>query len=344
MTTVKFSVALRIFGVKKLCVFIGLFWVVMLLFFLGGCEKKRRNIKPEHPNQVSSIEPETVVNRNATPVDPELEETLRAFADDPPPEMKIKLIPAGQFWMGCVPDDNQCGMDEKPRRKVYLDAFYMDEHEVTVAEYAMCILAGVCEKPQYGAEEIQRIYYNGLRLERKEHPVNGVSWFDAQAYCRWQEKRLPTEAEFERALRGGREDLIFPWGNEWMPPADYGNYPDETQKKAKPDWPIFSGYDDGYAGTAPVCSFRRNPYGFCDLSGNVWEWCEDVYFDGYYITMPRVNPVNRDESVVRVLRGGSFTKPPSNFRASNRSAEEATFHSLMGFRCVRTAEKKKAPE
>jgi formylglycine-generating enzyme required for sulfatase activity len=179
-------------------------------------------------------------------------------------------LPGGTFMMGCVDGDSQCGNDEKPAHRVNLDSFYLDVHEVTVAEYAQCVNAGVC-KPALIADNEYDEFYNWNKPGRKNHPVNGVDWNDAHTYCQWRGKRLPTEAEFEYALRGGSQGYIYPWGNNNTPPRGYGNYPDESAHRSFSDWSYFAGYDDGYVGTAPVCSFTRNPYGLCDISGNVWE-------------------------------------------------------------------------
>ncbi len=245
-------------------------------------------------------------------------------------------IPAGWFKMGCSPGDSQCDNDEKPRKRVYVDAFYMDVHETTVAEYRQCVSAGSCKAAKVSSDKKRGPYYNWDKSGRDDHPINGVSWNDANSYCQWKGKRLPTEAEFERALRGGFEGRKYPWGNSSTPPSQYGNYADESAKRRFSDWTIIKGYDDGYAGTAPVCRFSQNEHGLCDISGNVWEWCEDWYDKDFYNRMPARNPINRTKASNRVLRGGGWLAYPRYLRSSGRYwGNPADRNIYGGFRCSR---------
>jgi len=171
-------------------------------------------------------------------------------------------------------------------------------------------------------------------LDRLDHPVVHVSWNDAKAYCRWSGTRLPTEAEWEVAARGGLEQAIYPWGDELMPMGDHrcniwqGNFPDRNTA------------EDGYAGTAPVHAFRPNGYGLHNMAGNVWEWCEDYFSPDYHRATAAFDPLLREPSANRSLRGGSFLCHESycnRYRVAARSSNTPdTSTSNIGFRVVRT--------
>jgi formylglycine-generating enzyme required for sulfatase activity len=213
-------------------------------------------------------------------------------------------VPAGEFIMG---SDNGSS-DEKPRRKVYLDAYWMYKHEVTVAQYRRF------------CSETRRKMPNPPGWGWKEdHPVVRVSWDDAKAYADWAGVQLPTEAQWEKAARGtdGRE---YPWGNTFDPSKAACSVAPRKEKS-----------------TAPVGSMPSgaSPYGCLDMSGNVWEWCSDWYDAGYYAKAPNRNPENRQASTVRVLRGGSWDFYSANgLRAPNRDGDTpGGRNGDIGFRC-----------
>ena len=245
--------------------------------------------------------------------------TDRRFESEHP---GMVLIPAGEFMMGCnSKKDSSCDGDESPYHEVYLDAYYIDVHEVTLAEYAKCVKAGKCEKP---GDKSDWEYCNWGYSDRDDHPVNCVNWNQAKAYCEWAgKKRLPTEAEWEKAARG-TDGRIWPWGNS----------------EASCEYAVMSDGGDGCGkdGTWPVCSKLKgnSPYGLCDMAGNVWEWVSDWYGGNYYSDSPGRNPQGPSSGSARVLRGGSwFSGFPEFLRASYRSWFDPVFRWFyVGFRCV----------
>ncbi|HIE28389.1 TPA: PEGA domain-containing protein [Candidatus Poribacteria bacterium] len=219
------------------------------------------------------------------------------------------LIPAGEFIMGSP--EGEGDDDEHPQHTVFLDAFYIDKYEVTNAQYKQFMDATGHKAPEY---------WNDERYNQPNQPVVGVSWYDAVAYCKWAGKRLPTEAEWEKAARGtdGRE---YPWGNEW----------DSLKCNSE-----IGG--DGYEYTAPVGSFPdgASPYGVMDMAGNVWEWVADWYDSNhyYYSRSPQQGP---DSGSHRVLRGGSWVNAVqlSSLRCADRDWFNPNYwNNISGFRCA----------
>jgi formylglycine-generating enzyme required for sulfatase activity len=217
------------------------------------------------------------------------------------------FVPAGQFIMG----SSGLEPDEGPQRKVFVDAFYIDRHEVTNAEYRKFIKA---------TKRFASDFLDDSDLGKPDLPVVGVSYEDAAAYAKWAGNRLPTEAEWEKAARG-IDGRIYPWGNEF------------NAKKANK-----IGEEDGYPYTAPVNSFKAgvSPYGAKNMSGNVWEWCADFYQRDYYADAPSKNPKGPKSELFRVIRGGSWDYDFNSLRISNRSAADPeTRRYDLGFRCAK---------
>ena len=170
-------------------------------------------------------------------------------------------------------------------------------------------------------------------LDRLDHPVVHVSWNDASAYCQWSGTRLPTEAEWEMAARGGLKQAIYPWGDELTPAGEHrcniwqGDFPDHNTA------------NDGYAGTAPVHAFPANGYGLHNVAGNVWEWCEDYFSPRYHQTTTSRDPLHNELSPNRSLRGGSFLCNESycnRCRVAARSSNTPeSSSSNIGFRVIR---------
>jgi formylglycine-generating enzyme required for sulfatase activity len=248
------------------------------------------------------------------------------------PEAEMVPIPAGEFWMGCYDKtDKQCQPDEKPGRLTYLDAFLIDRTEVTVEQYKKCVDAGRCRPPKTGE------YFNWGVAGREQHPVNGVAWDDAGTYCVWAEKRLPSEAEWEKAARG-TDGRAYPWGQEKA-----------TCELAVIDELKKGGIGCGKKSTWPVCSKPKgnSPYGLCDTIGNVWEWVEDWYQETYYQQAPAKNPKGPEAGKDRARRGGcwyygshgNLLGIKGTLRVSNRfHLNPVIQHYNQGFRCAKDAQ------
>ncbi|MDF0675287.1 MAG: SUMF1/EgtB/PvdO family nonheme iron enzyme [Nitrospira sp.] len=223
------------------------------------------------------------------------------------------LIPAGKFWMGSP--DSEGRKDEHPRHQIYLDAFYMDKFEVTVARYTEFVRAQNRSKPHYWDQVDTRTHRN--------LPVVGVDWHDAKAYCEWAGKRLPTEAEWEKAARG-TDGRTYPWGNE-QPTVRLANFGQHFTTNL---------YDDPLA---PVDSYEagNSPYGLHHMAGNVWEWTADWYDENYYRKGPERNPTGPANGKSRVVRGGSWSWEPADVRSAYRQRNLPTERgSNIGFRCA----------
>jgi formylglycine-generating enzyme required for sulfatase activity len=229
--------------------------------------------------------------------------------------MVMVYVPAGEFLMGSADSDSQASSNEKPQHMVYLDAYWIDQTEVTNAQYARCVAAGKCRPPWSTYSNTHNLYYGEQQFE--SYPVILVSWDDAQAYCAWVSRRLPTEAEWEKAARGpyGR---IYPWGNR-QPGCDLANFA-------------------GCAGnTSAVGSFPAgaSPYGALDVAGNVWEWVQDWYGETYYADSPSNNPDGPSSGQYRVLRGGSWNYNWwDTIRVAYRYFSDPDYRDFdFGFRC-----------
>ena len=254
----------------------------------------------------------------------------------PPPDGMV-LIPAGEFDMGS--NDAEARNNEQPVRKVYVDAFYMDETEVTNLQFKEFLL----ENPQWQKGRVNAQFADGSYLRlwngnnypqgKANHPVAYVSWYAAMAYAEWADKRLPTEAEWEYAARGGLKGKKYPNGNTL------------TARDAN--------FGSNVKDTTPVGKYPKNGYGLYDMAGNVWEWCLDEYDSEFYFTFPRNgvarNPLSGANSInwildnytqiksSRVLRGGAWHNAAHYVRCARRNDNTPTAPNISyGFRCART--------
>ncbi|HKJ67308.1 MAG TPA: formylglycine-generating enzyme family protein [bacterium] len=277
----------------------------------------------------------------------------------------VKLS-GGAFLMGTDDDEGFPADGEGPVREVVLDPFYIDTTAVTNRQFTKFIKSTgySTEAERFGwsfvffhflaPEAVQQTAQvvpeapwwvpvegaswkapegSGSSIrDRMDHPVIHVSWNDALAYAEWAGKRLPTEAEWEFAARGGLEQKKFPWGDVLTPHGEHrcniwqGSFPDHNTA------------EDGYVGTAPVGSFKPNGYDLSDVSGNVWEWCVDWFSPEYHIDGPRDNPVGPPQGQARVMRGGSYLCHDSycnRYRVAARTANTPDSSTgNIGFRCV----------
>lgn len=254
------------------------------------------------------------------------------------------LVPAGPFTMGADPEEAlaECRrlrgegcrredfLDEAPAHTVTLDAFYIDQYEVTNARYAACVAAGACRPPRAIRSYTREVYYGDPRYD--DYPVVLLSWYQALNYCRWRGARLPTEAEWEKAARG-TDGRRYPWGDVFD-----GTRANFCDRNCPYEWASPS-EDDGYADTAPVGSYPEgvSPYGAYDMAGNVWEWVADWYDADYYAASPVENPQGPATGLYRVVRGGAWFSVGSSLRTTYRlrNVPTATYHLTGGFRCAR---------
>jgi serine/threonine-protein kinase len=232
--------------------------------------------------------------------------------------MTMVYVPAGEFTMGI----GEGASTSAPAHNVYLDAFWIDQTEVTNAMYAKCVEAGVCKPPSQSSSATHTRYYGDFNFDN--YPVIYVSWTDADAYCQWARARLPTDAEWEKAARGA-DGRIFPWGGD-----DYGN---ASCSQANYWQGIGIGFCVG--DTVAVGSYPTgvSPYGALDMSGNVWEWVADWFSKTYYSYSPQRNPAGPNSGEFRVIRGGSWqdgdiTTIGRNWRDPNGGI------NYLGFRCA----------
>lgn len=280
-------------------------------------------------------------------------------------DVYIELIelPMGEFLMGSPTGTG--GDDERPRRRVRIEHIVrMGRYEVTVAQFRQFVAETgyqtEAEKngtartyhPVRGWEETRGIHWRNPGFpQTDDHPVVCVSWNDAQAFCLWVTRHtdtavtLPSEAEWEYAASAAQA-RIYPWGNHWPPTARDANLADLSARRhfGDPFGIVDDSFDDGYPFTAPVGRFEPNPFGLYDLAGNVWEWCEDAYFNSY-AGAPLDGRAVGAEARSRVLRGGSWNYSIRRLlRTAYRDFDAPTYRDpYTGFRIVARSAPPKQP-
>jgi formylglycine-generating enzyme required for sulfatase activity len=277
-------------------------------------------------------------------------------------------LDGGPFLMGTDAEEAFPQDGEGPVRQIQLDGFYIDKFAVTNQQFAEFVTATGyrTESEHLGWSFVFQGHipperYHELvvatvpganwwcRVNRADwrhpegpdssidthpyHPVTQMSWNDAQAYCTWAGKRLPTEAEWEFAARGGLEQRIYPWGDELTPEDRH------LCNVWQGEFPSVDLGEDGYTGPAPVGAFPANGYGLHNITGNTWEWCNDWFDSAYHVTATRLNPIGPPRSTSKVMKGGSYLCHASycnRYRVAARTSntpDSATTN--IGFRCVR---------
>jgi len=222
-------------------------------------------------------------------------------------------IPEGEFIMGV--DGIQALEDERPSHRPWLDAFTIDAHEVTTAQYSAFVTAAGRPAPwQWETVDFS---------QHGDRPVIGIDWFDADAYCRWKGKRLPTEAEWEKAARG-TDGRLYPWGNQ-TPTKDLANFALGARFSYGQVLMSVRSYEQG-----------KSPFGLSQMAGNVYEWVQDWYAANYYEVSPARNPQRPDQGQFKVLRGGSWSDLPKYLLTYSRfKLPPETRNSYTGFRCAK---------
>jgi formylglycine-generating enzyme required for sulfatase activity len=319
----------------------------------------------DHQSACCAAPRPTTATREAPPEhDDALDSEREASADG------MAHVPGGSFLMGTESNEGFPADGEGPVREVHVDPFHIDKRHVTNAEFREFVRETGYETeaedfgwsfvfesflPEKKAKRARRVQSapwwcaikdacwkwpegRGSHVgNRLDHPVTHVSWNDARAYCEWAGKRLPTEAEWEKAARGGLEQKTFPWGDELTPDGEHrcniwqGDFPDHNTE------------DDGFLATSPVGSFPANGYGVFDASGNAWEWCADWFSPDYHTTdeASRENPTGPPDGDTRVMRGGSYMCHRSwcnRYRVAARSGNTPDSSTgNLGFRCAMDA-------
>ena len=248
----------------------------------------------------------------------DVESVAESAPGEEPISDEMVTIPAGPFVRGT----ESGGFDERPPRTIHVDEFSIDRYEVTNHQYQQFVVATGHRKPGLPS----RYAKSGAKVRGINQPIVYVSWDDAEAYCRWKGKRLPTEAEWEKAMRG-TDGRLWPWGD-----------------KERPDGANWARVQDGHEVSARVGTFPldKSPYGVMDGAGNVMEWVADWYDETYYKNSSDQNPPSPEYGTYRVLRGGGYTTTGGDVRITSRSKMMPDFRDeTIGFRCAisRTEEK-----
>lgn len=316
--------------------------LVIILFFIISAISCENACKKSDDGELSCVDDMNYPDKDQLHDEDEDQEVTKpdedfsindSDADDTGDEMEMVEITEGSFWMGCNEAiDSNCYIDEYPYHQVELSAFRIGKYEVTVKQYQACVDSGFCNNDNEKAPH----YYSDCNLgaeDRGNYPMNCVSWYGAKAYCEWIGKRLPTEAQWEKAARGV-DGPIYPWGNEEAD-CDRANYKGAGKDVCE------SGSTE--VGSRPDGISLSGAY---DMAGNVWEWCDDIYDSKYYENSPLKDPQGpQSDEGIRVARGGSWNFSRDGLRTSYRgSYSPAGRVSYIGFRCADDSEDDENPD
>ena len=223
--------------------------------------------------------------------------------------MTLLYIPQGSFQMGSKDGSID---DEKPAHTLFLDAFWIDQTDVTNAMFAGCVSAGKCKPPQFSTSITRKSYYDNAQYA--DYPVIYIDWSQADAYCKWAGRSLPSEAQWEKAARG-TDGRTYPWG--------------EGIDSSKAN---YNGSDTSKVGSYPD---GASPYGALDMAGNVGQWVADWYDSTYYQNSPQKNPTGPASGSSRVVRGGSWFSSDDGARSARRDGDDPSdqINYLVGLRC-----------
>lgn len=309
----------------------------------AGTETSGTTAGPDADSGTMTGEPDDTTSADPT-IDPDTSGGIPPECDEPdvpcpegeycvagacsePPEGMV-AVPAGNFWMGCEdPNDTDCLPDQYPFHEVFLDAFAIDRTEATIDEYEACMEAGGCGAPAQENAFGQACTWDNA--PNGTYPITCINWFQASSFCEWQGKRLPTEAEWEKAARG-TDARLFPWGND-APTCNH------AAANSCTDFAVADG-------TVPVGSLPlgASPYGALDMAGNVWEWVSDWYDASYYLVSPGQNPGGPASGPRRGLRSCStnsgWIAAITTFRGVDYDVPtRSDAHRTVGVRCAISA-------
>ena len=239
---------------------------------------------------------------------------------------EMVLIPGGTFEMGRP--DGKPGYDNFPVHLVKIDSFYMDKYEVTVGQFNQFL-------KETGYDYYRSLWQRFVVSPTNVHPIVNVDWYAASAFAKWAGKRLPNEAEWEYAARGGLQGARYPWGN--IITKNFANFHKYWKGDKEYNNSTMTGKDTWKYSTAPVGSFEPNGYGLYDMAGNVAEWCQDWYQHDYYNVSPDENPKGPKRGERKVTRGGHWYSWHKGLRVYNRGdnpPDVRWWQDVQGFRCV----------
>jgi formylglycine-generating enzyme required for sulfatase activity len=306
--------------------------LLLFIFLLSACQTETplvatQSISTKIPETATIVFTEIPTSPTSTFIPTSTTETIKISAKD---GMTQIYIPAGTFTMGGL--DVYRENDELPAHEVKLDSYWIDQVEVTNGMYNLCVQSNICRPPTQIRSDNREEYFGNIEFQ--DYPVVNVTWLDANTYCSWAERRLPTEAEWEYAARGN-DKRNYPWGDE--PPNEYT-----------------ANFINLVGDTSRVGTYAEgaSPFGVLDMAGNVWEWVADRYRQDYYSKSPIENPLGPSIDEVFnnmfVIRGGAFQDEEFDLRVSNRNfiegpnpktqPDEDEYYGKssvkIGFRCV----------